>query len=289
MKYSDEQVLETLRQDPIADAEKIVGHSWKEAPDGLKGVGGLGLLLQMRKSEALNTMLESRGDTTFSMKIAKYQEIIERYGFEKVYSETFSSPVYGDEKPVEETFYIYFKLPGVLLIFDTYRGNINGGKVYYSWVPNPDYGPETWQDQVTSSGGYDCIDEETRKAMDACRDERQSMKWDTPEYEDSIKRENEQCRQFYKTGKIIWTGDHDCREALILNLTRLEQNGKFVAWGKPPFVWALHHADIKREDYNYKELTLKRMLACPAFVQKAVNLDHEEWHREPPMWGKGNE
>ena len=35
MKYSDEQVLETLRQDPIADAEKIVGHSWKEDPDGL--------------------------------------------------------------------------------------------------------------------------------------------------------------------------------------------------------------------------------------------------------------
>ena len=282
MKYEDEQILEALHQDPIADAERVMGKSWKETIEedkkGFGGVAGLGLLLQMRKSEALETMLSSRGDTTFSMTTENYIKVIERNGFRKAYSEGFMSAI-GNEKPVPETFYIYFKEPALLLIFDTFRGNRNGGKVYYNWVPSKNRNRE---DRLTSSGCMNPIDEETRKIMAEATNkffaEVKGFDYDSPEYKAAREKEHTIHEQLRTQERFVWDGDHDCREALILNLTRLEQNGKFIPWIKPPFVWALHHMDTKDPDYDYAKITLRRMEQCPQYVQDAVNLSHPEWH-----------
>jgi hypothetical protein len=275
MKYSDEQVLEAIRQDPIQDAENITGKSYKDD----EAVGKLGFLLHMKKNEAVRHMLESRNDTTFSMEVPNYLQIIEDYGFECVFKEEFQSKSY-DDKPCTETLYIYFKLPGLLLIFDTYRGHINGGKIYYNWLPNPEC--DNYYD-YTSSGHFFAVDKETEDLMVAERENRQRQLqlqdagWGSPEYEALLKQEAELSKKLHRQQKYAWAGDHDCRVALILNLQQLERNGKFIAWIEPTFVWCLHHMDTKVEGYDYRAITRNRLSQCPEYVQQAINLNHPRW------------
>jgi len=54
----------------------------------------------------------------------------------------------------------------------------------------------------------------------------------------------------------IWSGNHDCREALRLHLRELRQEGEFVCpWKIKPFMWLLHHG----EDTANKEARLARL------------------------------
>ena len=265
--YSEEDVLDAIHQDAIADAEKITGKTIDD-----EKTAGVGFLLHTRKTEALRTMLASRNDTIYSMPNDQYIKIITDFGFEKVYELSF------DSSDKTETFYIYFKLPGLLLMFDTYRNGINGSTVYYNWIENADY--DGLNDCVTSSGGYYPVDKETERLLEESRLAIVKHKWGTPEYEKANEQDKQLYRQLREQQKFAWIGDHDAREALVLNLTRLERNGKFIAWVRPPFVWALHHQDTNTKDYDFGAITLERMKKLPEYVQNAINLTHPEWERK---------
>ena len=56
--HSDADILEAIRQDPIADAERVMGKTVDES----KVVQGMALDLQFRKAAALKHMLEETHD-----------------------------------------------------------------------------------------------------------------------------------------------------------------------------------------------------------------------------------
>ena len=71
----------------------------------------------------------------------------------------------------------------------------------------------------------------------------------------------------------VWVGNHDCREALIFNLENLRANGEFVnPWPRLPFMWLLHHGDIKVEGYDYKAITEERIDMLPEYVREGMGL-----------------
>lgn len=74
----------------------------------------------------------------------------------------------------------------------------------------------------------------------------------------------------------IWVGHHDCREALIHNLNKLNNRGEFVApWARRPFLWLLHYDDSKTPGYDYAAITESRIKRLPAWVQEMLGVDGE--------------
>ncbi len=83
-------------------------------------------------------VLRSRRDTTFSMNDFAYRTILEENGFVKVLEEEFIDDTWANEGPVKEKCFVYFREPGQVLFFDTYRGSRNSGSLYFNWKPNAD-------------------------------------------------------------------------------------------------------------------------------------------------------
>ena len=129
-----------LNTDPIAQFEKRTGKHYSENDE-------LDDLEMMRDVFAHNSnkaaMLEASGDTTFSMSAMKYEECIREFGFQEIYSESFEVEGKPDELKV-----FWMKRWGLLLHYDTFMGQRNGGKVWYNWIPN-----QNASRAVTSSGG----------------------------------------------------------------------------------------------------------------------------------------
>jgi hypothetical protein len=129
--YSNEEILQAQRQDPVAIAEAVLGSA--SADSGL-----MALQLQAKKSEALRVMLKSRNDTTFLTKTEEHRQILLANGFELVYQENFIDDQYvnspkNPQPAREQQYFIYYRHPGLLLSFDTYGENVNGGRLYYNW------------------------------------------------------------------------------------------------------------------------------------------------------------
>lgn len=211
-----------LAVDPLAEAERITGVSYKDKEHGEgfdNPATALGLILMQTNAVAKDKVLRETGDTVFSNELPRYQTIIEKYGFEKVLEDHWQS-TWGPE----EIYFIYAHRKGLLLAFDTFDGKrVNGGKVYYNWRP----ASLDVMCGATSSGGM--------------------------------------------TKDGVWVGDHDCREALIHNLTKLDNRGEFVCpWAKRGFLWLLHFDDPKTPGYNYQAITSERVSRLPQWVRDFI-------------------
>jgi hypothetical protein len=69
----------------------------------------------------------------------------------------------------------------------------------------------------------------------------------------------------------VWVGDHDCREALIHNLNKLNNRGEFVTpWVKRPFLWLLHYDESKVPGYDYRAISEARVGRLPDWVQAFI-------------------
>ena len=201
----------------------------------------LGFGLIMENNRIKNAALEKMGDTTMSSTLVRYLEIIEANGFVQALADPFVGPAIGHhDEDKEETYFVYARPDGLLLAFDTYGGkHVNGGKVWYNWMP------ESWDPfpySLTSSG---------------CRE--------TAIFEGSEVK--------------FYSGDHDCREALIHNMTRLEENGRFLSpWPKSPRLWLASYADWKVDSGRrypdstkyVEQITSDRISRLPAWVQEMI-------------------
>ena len=256
--YTPQQIQQALNQDPLHDAEQIVGRSYKED----KSVAFLGMVLQMRKSEALNRMLTSGDDTTFSMSVGGYAAVIERIGFEEVLRQPFVGR-YG-----EECFYVYYRQPGLLLSWDTFQGKTrNAANIYYNWIPSD------WDCRhgLTSSGHLAICDEATSTEYDRLRNIVWKMERAGTPSEDA---ERAFCcfrQEASDAGKIVWAGSHDAREALRHIIQQLESHGRFVEpWKADPRPWLCHHGDTDQEGCCCGATISERLGMLPECVKELV-------------------
>lgn len=177
---------------------------------------------------------------------------------------------------MSERFYVYFhpKL-AILLKFDTYGGSsINGGHFYYNWSPNPNIN----RGNYTSSGTFISNRDDRFVTMyDDDFNVIDQSKLDVPddldvlEHEwEAVKARNAEISEALKKipYRLVWVGDHDCREGLKLNITNMIDNGKFLTkWKERPFLYLLHHMD---NNANHDQITKDRIAMLPDHVREAI-------------------
>ncbi len=132
-----------LKFDALDVAEQVTGKSYKED----KVTESLGVGLHLLHVQEKRQALEEAGDTHYSSSIEWYQMVATGLGFMTMYEETFKCKT----SKQEETKYIcYRERGGILLVWDTYRGNANNSHFYYNWEPKP----EVEHYEYTSSGSW---------------------------------------------------------------------------------------------------------------------------------------
>lgn len=138
-QQADEHLARVMRIDPLDVAENITN---QRVEDG--GIGfAAGLYMVQSKAATMKRLLRERDDVWDGMPLADYRRVVEQYGFELLLVDEFK----GWDRT--EQFFVYGHPDGMLLKFDTFRGDrVNGGNVYYNWRP---HGEIEWD--VTSSGG----------------------------------------------------------------------------------------------------------------------------------------
>jgi hypothetical protein len=138
--YADDIVAKALQQDPLAEAEKIVGESYKTNKTAL----AIGFDLQARKGAAVKQMLQSGNDTYFGCPLDYFEQVLADIGAERVLQVPFHSERWG----YDDTLNVWWG-DGILYEYDTYNGSVNGGKFYYNWRPQVGI-TDRWE--CTSSG-----------------------------------------------------------------------------------------------------------------------------------------
>lgn len=157
--HDDSRVADLLAFDPLAEAEKITGESYKDS-DGTAVLGMLMMASHVQEKEAALTV---RDDTTFSNALDRYLRIAADEGFRVVLVDPFDSE-YG-----HEAYYMLWHDDGILLEFDTFCGDhVNSGKFLYNfrmptapdarsaaWRALSSHGPIAGHDDVRT-GDHDC-------------------------------------------------------------------------------------------------------------------------------------
>lgn len=129
-----------LNYDPLAEAERVRGTSYKDDEDTMR----LGLGLAMIHNANKESLLRKAADSYLNMPFADQLALFAELGFEEVYREAFTGSG-GDE-----TFVILWHNDGVLATCESYNGTRrNSAKVYYNYR-HPDGYPGF---HLTSSGG----------------------------------------------------------------------------------------------------------------------------------------
>ncbi len=281
------EIEKTIHVDPLHEAEKITGESYKNS----ENTGFLGLAMQMEKSAKMETLMSDTDDTKFSETEEEYLRKVKDFGFESVLIVPFTN-----KEKIEERLHILFHPEySILLKFDTYSfgddgsfengvppPSVNGGSFYYNWVPNKDY-----KGHVTSSGGYighdnnGCSDFSSffnrtnftpnnlpKKLADE-KPNYKELKW--TEYLKQNKAWEKKCAKHFAKKDVchIYSGNHDCREALKFNINRMLKQGSFLKkWKERPFLWLLHHAEENTD--NHSEVNEKYIAMLPKKIQNAI-------------------
>jgi len=253
-----ENIKELLEFDAIKETEEFFDEKNTDRTNAFSF--GLFLDNNKRKEELLTKM----GDTPFNSSLDKYLEVAENNGFEVILVEDFTKEdIYttrqGDELvkiPYENTsqlFILWNIEKSILLHFDTYPSyrlndsnevyldniKINGGHFHYNIAfEDIDKGYGT----ATSSGGFKKVSEENIKEQPILKDI-----------------------------EMVWSGDHDCREALAYNISILNKYGTFLTkWIDIPFFRLMHHSEWK-SDRSSTDINADRIRKLPLYIQEIIS------------------
>jgi hypothetical protein len=235
---SDKDIIKLLYNDPLANAEKITGKSYKDD----ETTSNLGFLMGIHENMVKDKTLKAIGDTVFSMDWLAYCEMIETFGFGLMINDL--SPDGGESLRI-----YYHEKDGILLCTDSFQGNRNAANAYYNWRPNLKP-KEEWADpkvaelvnfyQATSSGGM-------------YFPEKDGESTDDPKWED-----------------IVWAGNHDAREGIAFKLKQLREYGKFIpVWTRQPSLWLLGHWETDDKS-KYEKIRDDRINRLPTWVQDNI-------------------
>jgi hypothetical protein len=288
-----QQIAKALTFDALAEAEKVTGKSYKED----KTTESSGLFFDIYNGERKARLMDLTNDTKFSETEDDYLKKAEEAGFEVVLKIPFTT-----KDGIVERFYVMFHYKySILLKWDTYTcgddgswakagkkvppASRNGGSFYYNWSPKK----EAFKHGCTSSGGfvgngdksnyYSCSfnsDFEPHLLPKSLRDKQ--PKWCDNGYKIFKKEQDKwfkECDDYFKDKEVInvWSGEHDCREALKFNINRLSDNGTFLKkWKEQPFIYLVHHGDTEIEGYSYGDINGKRISMLPKHIQEAIGV-----------------
>lgn len=259
-----EEIKKIQEIDTLAEAEFITGKSYKE--DESTVIVGLGL--NLKKSEMMNKIMKETDDTLFSERVEEYLRKVISFGFEIVLTEQIKHC-----REDEKVFILWHKEYSILLSFDTFRGNVNGGNLYYNWSPS---GVASFS-RATSSGGFEGINwlPDLSTQLE-CEFENERPKWDEKEdWGEFIKADNiynKRMRDWREKNNLrgVWVGYHDCREAVKNNIRLLLKEGEFLKkWKRKPFLWLAGHSEYEKN--NWEEVTKERLNKLPDFVKNCIN------------------
>lgn len=280
-----------LKHDSLSEAEKITGKSYKED----KFTETLGFIDFMKTNSRKKELLSSMDDTCFRETEPEYMRKVTDFGFKLLLTIPFKSSY-----DIEERFHIMWHYEySILLCWDTHtwgsdgsweragkpvpHPSRNGGHIYYNWSGNTPYS----NNGFTSSGGYvhhtkdyktftslfnnDFTPHNLPKYLRDTEPKYSSMGWE--DYKVADKEWRSKVESYIVDNKLrtIWSGDHDCREALKFNINRLAENGTFLKkWKEQPFLWLLHYGDTNNKDYDYKAINDSRIKMLPEDVQQMI-------------------
>lgn len=264
----ENKIKKLQSEDPLLIAEKITGKSYKED----EGTLPLGMALHIQKAESMEKLMDAADDTKFSETTDEYIRKITNFGFIKLYQEEFLAKGWEAGEVIGESLYIFWhEKYSILLSFDTFRGSRNSGKMYYNWSPSN----LSSSHSCTESGGFEGFYWTEDLSKEILFEEKSPIWNDQPWEEfkviqDQWSDRNEAHKREHNL-KAIWSGDHDCREALKNNVNLMAENGQFLTkWKKQPFLWLLHHGDIKEEGYDHEAISKKRLSKLPEDVRKKI-------------------
>lgn len=153
-----------LNFDPLYEAEKITGKSYKED----ENTSQLGFLLHMDHGQKKAKILAENNDTYFGQTLREWIGVIEDMGFVLLYC--------GDVQGTKDKWRIFWK-DGILIFCDSYHDDtvINGGVAYFNYK-----GPRCAMNSCSSghAGEIDGID-----VWEASRDIREGFRFAINEME----------------------------------------------------------------------------------------------------------
>lgn len=118
-----------LATDPLADAERLTGKSYKDDPETMS----LGFGLHLLNSAAKESAAKAVGDSYFSMDLAETLALYAALGFVEVLCDEFTGTAYGDTDAPVETYRILWHADGLLATVESYgTTGRNCTKVYYN-------------------------------------------------------------------------------------------------------------------------------------------------------------
>lgn len=124
-----------LNFDPLLEAEKVTGLSYKEDP----GTQGLGFLLLQESAQRKKEELALRGDFYRNIPFLEAVDIARDAGFKVVWAHSGLSH-YGNPQGT-----IIFWSDGILLVINSYQNDLNSARIYFNWRPfsgkSDEFGP----------------------------------------------------------------------------------------------------------------------------------------------------
>lgn len=121
-----------LKIDPLLEAEKITGKSYKED----RATSNLGMLLHLTNSEAKRNALKAINDTYFSGPYTHTLSVYLDLGFSVVYDWQFLG-IHGTE-----IYAVLWHPDGILATLESYGEGTNNTHIYFNWRQNE--GSEYW-------------------------------------------------------------------------------------------------------------------------------------------------
>jgi hypothetical protein len=267
------EIKSVLNYDALSEAENLTGKSYKED----KATEAVAMLNHIKHGEKKRMMLNKLQDSNGHNTVDEYLKIVESIGFKTILTEKF----YGSLCSAEETLYIMWHDEySILLKFDTFNGtHVNSGNFYYNVSLNQDapFG-------ITSSGSYvsngdkhgtfssmfnkdftpHFLPEEFRLNEPAFDGDYISDK-----YKIEYNTWKELVKLYIDSNDLItiYSGYHDCREAIKFNIKQLSDNGTFLKyWVDMPWIWLCHYSDKS----DYKRITQERITKLPEYIRKRM-------------------
>lgn len=133
-----------LTMDPLAEAEKVTGESYKDNEE----TQALGMLLHMEKAAAVREEMGLRDDTFYSSEFGHALRVLMDLGFQIIHQHDFFPRSRSNKGSRIEQFVVMWR-DGVLITATSYMGTtVNSLNAYYNWEPHEGVNPFTF----TASG-----------------------------------------------------------------------------------------------------------------------------------------